>query len=398
MFERSLVHELVKRLREERAFIQIVMGPRQTGKSTAVTQALSSINSAQHFIAVDKQRNPGWNLIQEGWSSARELAQDHSEALLVFDEIQDIDDWSRIVKALWDEDTRLGVNIKVVLSGSSSLLLQEGLAESLMGRYEVIHSPHWSYSECREAFGYSLEDFIQFGGYPGASRLVNDYLRWTRYMATSIVEPTITKDILAMTRIKKPALLRQLFEVGSRYSGQEISYTKLLGQLHDAGNTVTLAHYLDLLSRAGMLCGLQKYSGSVQRSQKSSPRLLIYDTSLYTYSMGYDRNEMREFLNSHSPERGHLIESAVGAYLLARSKSEMFNLYWWRERQNEVDFVIEKGERLTAIEVKSGRIKNLNGHYEFLRRYPDAMSLIVGTPEASLEAFLLGEVPLFKTL
>lgn len=398
MFERSLVANLKTRLQEDNLLIQIVMGPRQTGKTTAIAQTLEKLDIPKHYVAVDKERTPDWSFIENEWIYARGLIRGNIPAALVLDEIQVVRDWPQIVKALWDEEVRNQSGLKVILSGSSTLLLQEGLSESLMGRFEVIHSPHWSYAECKQAFGYSLEDFILLGGYPGSSRFQSDYKRWVRYMSSSIVEPTITKDILAMNTIKKPALLRQLFEVGSKYSAQEISYTKLLGQLQDAGNTVTLAHYLDLLDRAGMLCGLKKYSDSAQRTEKSSPRFLVHDTSLRTYSLGFDRDEMCDFLNSQSSERGHLVESTVGAYLLARSKEDLFSLYWWRERSDEVDFVIKKGERLTAIEVKSGRIKNLNGHYEFLRRYPNAMSIVVGTPEVPLEKFLLGEIPLFQVV
>jgi len=226
-----------------------------------------------------------------------------------------------------------------------------------MGRFEILYSPHWNYSECREAFGYSLDDFLFFGGYPGASALIKDEGRWARYMGTSIVEPAISQDILMMEEVRKPALLRALFMLGSGYSAQELSFTKMLGQLQDAGNTVTLSHYLDLLSKANILTGLQNYSGSQIRTRKSSPRFMVYDSSLMTYADGANR---LRFLDSPA-DRGRLVESAVGAYLLARGKEEGFEVYWWRDRGNEVDFIIKKGSRLTAIEVKSGRVKGVGG-------------------------------------
>jgi predicted AAA+ superfamily ATPase len=309
----------------------------------------------------------------------------------VIDEIQKVKDWSSIVKLLWDEDSRLHVNLKVVLTGSSSLLLQKGLAESLTGRFEILHSPHWNYGECREAFGYSLDDFLFFGGYPGAAALVRDENRWARYMGTSIVEPTISQDILMMEEVRKPALLRSLFMLGSGYSAQELSFTKMLGQLQDAGNTVTLAHYLELLDRANILAGLQNYCGNQIRARKSSPRFMVYDTSLMTYVIGTNRRRLLD----NSGDRGRLTESAVGAYLLARGKEEGFEVYWWRDRNHEVDFIVKKGACLTAVEVKSGRVKNIGGSLVFKKMYPEALSLIVGSTDTGLEDFLLGKIPLF---
>jgi predicted AAA+ superfamily ATPase len=395
MFKRKLVRGLVERLTEPRRFIQIVVGPRQTGKTTAVLQALEELNMRSHFVSADDPNLVGAEWLRNEWEQARALTKtaEHSGggAVLVVDEIQKIVKWSSIVKLLWDEDNRLCVPLKVVLTGSSSLLLQKGLAESLMGRFEMLYSPHWNYAECREAFGYSLDDFLFFGGYPGASSLIKDESRWARYMGTSIVEPTISQDILMMEEVRKPALLRSLFMLGSGYSAQELSFTKMLGQLQDAGNTVTLAHYLDLLGKANMLTGLQNYSGNQIRTRKSSPRFMVYDTSLMTYADGANR---RRLLDSPA-DRGRLVESAVGAYLLARGVEEGFEVYWWRERGDEVDFVIKKGNRLTAIEVKSGRVKNVGGSLVFKKLYPEALSLIVGSANLDLEDFLLGSKSIF---
>ena len=390
MFKRKLVAQLTERLTEPRKFIQIVAGPRQTGKTTAVTQTLEELKIPTHFVSADDPSLNSAEWLRNEWEQARVLAK-AGDALLVVDEIQKIKGWSPIVKLLWDEDNRFHAQLKVVLTGSSSLLLQKGLAESLMGRFEILYSQHWSYAECKEAFGYSLDDFLFFGGYPGASTLISDEARWARYMGTSIVEPTISQDILMMEEVRKPALLKALFMLGSGYSAQELSFTRILGQLQDAGNTVTLAHYLDLLSKANMLTGLQSYSGNQIRTRKSSPRFMVYDTSLMTYADGANRRRLLE----NPTDRGRLVESAVGAYLFARGKEEGFEVYWWRERGNEVDFVIKKGSRLSAIEVKSGRVKGVGGSLVFKQLYPEALSLIVGSVNYGLEDFLLGNKPLF---
>ncbi|MDR0493881.1 MAG: ATP-binding protein [Nitrososphaerota archaeon] len=390
MFKRKIVTQLVDRLNEPRRFIQILVGPRQTGKTTAVLQALKEINKPTHFVSADDPTLVSTEWLRNEWEQARALAKT-GETILVIDEIQKISKWSSIVKLLWDQDNRLFTPLKVVLTGSSSLLLQKGLFESLMGRFEVLYSAHWNYSECKEAFGYSLEDFLFFGGYPGVAVLIKDEERWARYMGASIVEPTISLDIVMMDEVRKPALLRSLFMLGSIYSAQELSFTKILGQLQDVGNTVTLAHYLDLLSRANVLAGLQNYSGSKIRVRKSSPKFMVYDTSLMTYTDGTSRRRLLD----NATDRGRLVESAVGAYLLARGQEEGFEVYWWRERNNEVDFVIKKGSQLTAIEVKSGRVKGVGGSLVFKQHYPNALSLIVGSVNCSLEDFLLGKKPLF---
>ena len=390
MFRRILVSQLAERLKEPKKFIQIVVGPRQTGKTTAVVQALELLSVQRHFVSADDPNLVSIEWLRNEWEQARALTKT-GDAILIIDEIQKISKWSSIVKLLWDEDSRLCVPLKVVLTGSSSLLLQKGLTESLMGRFEILYSPHWNYAECKEAFGYRLDDFLFFGGYPGAASLIKDENRWARYMGTSIIEPTISQDILMMEEVRKPALLRALFVLGSGYSAQELSYTKLLGQLQDAGNTVTLAHYLELLTRANMLTGLQNYSGNQLRARKSSPRFMVYDTSLMTYADGSNRRRLLE----NPVERGRLVESAVGAYLLARGKEEGFEVNWWRDRNNEVDFVLKNGSSLTAIEVKSGRVKNTGGSLQFKKLYPEALSLIIGSVNLSLEDFLLGNKPLF---
>ena len=391
MYARNIVAQIVERLNESRRFIQIVSGPRQTGKTTAVTQALERVKLPQHFISADDPGSTSGEWLKNEWELAR-LHTKENEAVLIIDEVQKVKNWSAIVKLLWDEDSRLRIPLKVVLTGSSTLLMQKGLSESLMGRFEVLHCPHWSYSECKDAFDYSLDEFLLFGGYPGAAPLIKDEARWARYIGTSIVEPTISHDILLMEEVRKPALLRSLFMLGSAYSAQELSYTKILGQLSDAGNTVTLAHYLDLLSKACMLTGLQNYSGNKIRMRKSSPRFMVFDTSLMTYVEGADRQN----LLNNTVRKGHLVESAVGANLLARGKTEDFEVFWWRERDKEVDFIIQKGSKLTAIEVKSGRVRNTGGGLDFKHLYPDALSLVVGSANLSLENFLTGKQQLFK--
>lgn len=388
MFERDIVKKLVKRLQEPRSMMQIVVGPRQTGKTTAIKQAVKSIDIPTRVVSADSARPSGPDWVELQWAQARHLAE-RGEAILVIDEIQKIRDWSEAVKALWDEDSWNDTPLKVVLSGSSSLLLQSGLTESLAGRYEILRSTHWSLAEMSEAFGYSLNDYLHFGGFPGAAGLVGDPDRWRTYMRDSIIEATISKDVLQMEDIRKPALMRALYELGSQYSAQELSYRKILGQLDDKGNTETIRHYLDLLDGAGIMSGLQKYDDKDIKVRSSSPRLMVHDPSLMTASW---RNSTD--LLDDPAARGHLVETAVGASLLARGIKEGFDTYWWRDGDREVDFVIRLGDKLTAIEVKSGRVKR-SGIIDFCKRYPRARPLVVGDANVSIEDFLLNRVALF---
>ena len=393
MHKRKLVEQLMNRMEEPRKFMQVISGPRQTGKTTAVLQSLESIPIPHHFISADDPEyiSPQW--IHNEWDRARGLQrQSGKEIILAIDEVQKVPNWTSIVKLLWDEDTRKKNPVKVILLGSSSLLIQKGLSESMAGRFEILFCSHWNYQECKTAFEYNLDDFLFFGGYPGAAVLKDDIVRWARYIGTSIVDPVISRDIIQSEEIRKPALMRSLFTLGAVYSAQELSYTKMLGQLHDAGNTVTLAHYLELLEKENILCGLQKYSTNKARTKQSSPRFMVYDTSLLIWAAGSTRKKFLE-LPDH---KGRLVESAIGAYLLARGREEGFSVYWWRERDKEVDFVIEQGETsLTAIEVKSGIVKPNKGLMEFKKLYPHALCLTVGSQDCSVEDFLLGKVPLF---
>ena len=396
MYQRSQVSLIAERMLEaNNPLIQVVVGPRQTGKSTMLSQAVKSTGLPFHFVSADDPLSPTAEWLRIEWQQARNLTRNNTRpAVLIVDEIQKVQQWSNTVKSLWDADQREESTLKVCLSGSSSLLLHHGLEDSLMGRFELIRSPHWSLAECHDAFGYSLDDYLYFGGYPGAARFASEPKRWASYIRDAVVEPTISQDVLALEDVRKPALMRALFRLGAAYSSQELSYTKIVGQLQDAGNTVTVAHYLDLLGKAGMLCALEKYDDKELTRRRSSPRLMAFDTSLTTALSAKDRTGLLE----DPSQRGHIVETAVGARLLARSGAEGFEVYWWREGNKEVDFVIQKGAELTAIEVKSGHESSQSGMAAFLADHPGAKRIVVGGAAAgacTVEEFLLDKVNLF---
>ncbi len=386
MFQRPHIQLVKSRIEEPRKFIQVILGPRQVGKTTMISQLLSELSVFNLFESADaiSATNSAW-LVQV-WESARLRlkASGATEYLLVIDEIQKIDNWSEIVKQQWDKDTRENINIKVILLGSSRLLIQKGLTESLAGRFETLYLGHWSYPEMQEAFGWSIEQYVYFGGYPGSASLINDEERWKNYIKDSLIETSISKDILMLTRVDKPALLKRLFELGSLYSGQILSYTKIIGQLQDAGNTVTLANYLKILSDCGLLGGLDKYAGDIIRKRGSSPKFQVYNNALIT-SQSNDTYE-KAIIN---PELwGRLVESSVGAHLINYSISERYNLYYWREGNNEVDFILEKGDKIIGLEVKSGMKADNAGMNVFAEKFHPEKILLVGTGGIPYDEFL----------
>lgn len=388
-FQRPQIAVLTARLVEPRRFIQVVAGPRQVGKSTLVQQATQGLSLPVRYASADEPTLRDTQWLAQQWEAARLSMQNQEDAVLVLDEIQKIPTWSETVKRLWDEDTRSGQMLKVVLLGSAPLLIAQGLTESLAGRFEVIPLSHWSYAEMQAAFGWSLDDYVFYGGYPGAAPLIGEPERWSRYILDSLIETSISRDVLLLTRVDKPALLRRLFELACRYSGQILSYTKMLGQLQDAGNTTTLAHYLELLSGAGMVRGLPKYAGDMARSRGSSPKLQVLNTALMTAVSGYTLAEAKA-----DPEYwGRLVESAVGAHLANAAMRGECALHYWRERNREVDFVVKTGRTLTAIEVKSGRAPQAHaGTAAFVQAFKPQRTLLVGGDGIALESFLLQPV------
>lgn len=387
MYKRAQLGELVKRMGEPRGMIQVIAGSRQVGKSTMVKQMLQEVPLASMLVSADgvDKENTAW--IGEVWETARARMRvgRYAEYLLVIDEVHKIDNWSEEVKKQWDADTFNDVNLKVVILGSSRLLLKDGLTESLAGRYELIRMPHWSYREMRDAFGMDVEHYIFFGGYPGGARLVGNEVRWRRYVKDGIIAPAIERDILMTKTVYKPGLMKQLFELGCTYSGEEISLTKLLGQLQDAGNVTTLAGYLATLDESQLLCGLQKYAHDNARKYNSVPKLFVYNTSLLSALSGWKFQQVY----TAPKEWGRWVESAVGMHILNQAEEWDYKVYYWREGNKEVDFVIESNRQCVAIEVKSGRRTTNAGLPEFIKRFGPRHSFVVGSGGVPVEEFLL---------
>ena len=370
--------------------MHVLAGPRQVGKSTLVRQVVQELTipySVEVADAVDPKDSDWIRRIWEGARTTMTL-RGEQERLLVIDEIQKIDNWSEVVKREWDEDTRRHIQLKVVLLGSSRLLLKKGLTESLAGRFELIRLGHWSYHEMHEAFGMTLDQYIYFGGYPGAAPLVEDEKRWRKYIKDSLVAPSIEKDVLMTSTIYKPALMKQLFELGCSYSAEMLSLTKLMGQLQDAGNVTTLAAYLGLLDQCTLLKGLQKYAHDDARKRSSIPKYQVYNNALLTAYKG------RSFLTDRTDTKlwGHWVESAIGAHLIGSAEELDYQIFYWRESSLEVDFILVNKGEVTAIEVKSDR-RGMNSRLPaFAKTFHPHRSFVVGTGGVSIEDFLSSDL------
>ncbi len=375
------------RVAEPRHFIQVILGPRQVGKTTVVRQLLKNLNEMPfHFAAADGVPSSNFNWIDQQWQIIRQKlrTENATDALLVIDEIQKIDNWAEIVKSNWDADTFAQLNIKVILLGSARLLLQQGLTESLSGRFETIYMNHWSLKEMKDAFGYSAEEYVWFGGYPGAAIFSEDEERWKSYVIDSLAETTISKDILMLSRVDKPALLKRLFELGSAYSGQILSITKIMGQMQDAGNTTTLSHYVELLDSAGMLSGLPKYTPDLARQRASIPKWQVQNMA---YQSAYSNLNFNEILTNPA-QWGRHVESTIGTHLIRGVKKDKIELYYWREKNDEMDFVMVKNNKVIGLEVKSGNIIKADRTKAFVNQiHPDKVYLI-GTGGMPWEEFL----------
>lgn len=375
IFKRDITLTIRQRLLEKPKSIQVILGPRQVGKTTAIQQLLAEWEASQHYAAADLPAPPESSWIIEQWGIARDLFEKKSRAILVLDEVQKVHRWSEVVKKLWDEDRAVGRDLHVVILGSSSLAIQKGLTESLAGRFELIRFPHWQFAECESCFGWNLDQYLFFGGYPGAAPYLPDENRWAGYVKDSLIESAISKDILLLHPVEKPALLRKLFMLACEYGGQILSYNKMLGQLTDAGNTVTLAAYKRLLEAAFLIAGLEKFSGSQIKTKSSSPKWLPLNNALMTSLRGLSFERARQDTQGW----GRLVECAVGSHLFAGAADKGVELFYWREGNYEVDYILRKGRDIAAVEVKSGLRKiHASGLETFARRYPCRKILVGG--------------------
>jgi len=382
VFERPSVSEIEAKLTTAPPLLQVVVGPRQVGKSTAAEQVVNRLGWPVHSASADSAlpHPPEW--IETQWQLAR-MKGGKANVLLVLDEIQKVRGWSDVVKRLWDEERTKKGPVRPILLGSSALLLHHGLTESLTGRFFLHRFTHWTYPECRDAFGWNLDQWIYFGGYPGAAPLISDESSWKRYVSDSLIETVLSRDVLQLQTVNKPALLRHLFALAATIPSQILSYTKMLGQLQDAGNTTTLAHYLKLLETAFLASGLELFSKGKVRKRGSSPKLILWNNALI------NATSLRSFSDARTDGTwwGRLVENAVGAHLLNELQGPQWSVTYWRDGDDEVDFVVSHGQAVWAIEVKSGRGGKQGGLAAFRKSFPKSKVWLIGQGGVTLDDF-----------
>lgn len=384
-YRRPHFQEVKSRLNEPRSKIQVIVGPRQVGKSTLISQVLEEYNQPFESHSADDIIGASATWLAGLWEAQRMkmAARGEQSRLLVIDEVQKIQNWSETVKAEWDRDTREHRQLMVVLLGSSRMLIERGLTESLAGRFELIRLPHWTFTEMRDCFGWTLPQYIYYGGYPGAAAYIGNERRWRNYVKDALIEPSIAKDVLMDTKIQKPQLLRQLFELGSSYSGELLSLTKVAAQLQDAGNVTTLAGYLQLLDECGLLCGLQKYAADTARKYNSVPKFQVYNSALRNV---YADESLAQAMESPTLW-GRQVESAIGARLVSQAAASDYKVFYWRDKNDEVDFILTRRRKVVAIEVKTGRRTTNEGLPKFSALFHPCRALVVGSGGLTIDEF-----------
>ncbi|KQC07910.1 MAG: hypothetical protein APR62_05695 [Smithella sp. SDB] len=386
-FTRQLFYSLKDVLSKPTTVIHVLIGPRQVGKTTIARQIQESVNFPVIYASADSPVPLDAAWIETQWNLAQvENKTLNKPTLLILDEVQKVKGWSETLKTLWDSRSR-SQEIRVLILGSSSLLMQEGLTESLAGRFYLHRCNHWNYTECKTAFGWNLEKWLFYGGYPGAASFVENENSWKRYITDSLIETVVARDVLQMSKITKPVLLRHLFALAAALPAQCVSYTKMLGQLHDAGNTTTLAHYLKLLESAFLVSGLELFSRNKIRKRGSSPKLVLWNNALVNALSTKAFNQAI----ADTIWWGRLVENAVGAALCNNLNSIEYSITYWRQGNYEVDYIVTRGPETWAIEVKSGLSKKVNGLTRFLSLYSDAKPLIIGRQGIPLEEFFSTE-------
>jgi len=369
-----MCRSLLEALSRPSPVVRVLTGPRQVGKTTMALEIQRSIGIPALYASADSPLPPDVGWIESQWRRA--LAEGTAAGfpvLLILDEVQKVRGWSEEIKRLWDLRDRKR-EIRVLLLGSSALLMQTGLSESLAGRFFLHRCLHWGFPEVRDAFGWDLDRWLYFGGYPGAAFFAGQEGDWRRYVVDSLIETVLARDVLQLNRVAKPALLRHLFSLAATYPAQCVSYTKMLGQLQDAGNTTTLAHYLRLLTSAFLASGLDGFSAGHERKRASSPKLVLWNNALVSAMSS------KTYADALADPVwwGRLVENAVGAHLLNSLPPLEYSVTTWRERNEEVDYVVVRGRQVWGLEVKSGRGGKAPGLARFQARFPRAHSLRVG--------------------
>ncbi|MBI2376975.1 MAG: ATP-binding protein [Deltaproteobacteria bacterium] len=353
--------------------IQLLAGPRQVGKTTLLLELVERFSELAVYAAADEPGSALPGFWERLLARAEQTCADQGRAILLLDEAHLLADWAPRLKGAWDRFRRIKAKVHVVASGSSSLHLARGSRESLAGRFELLTLTHWSARSMADVFGLKGEEaaeaVVRAGSYPGAFHLLDDPARWSAYVRDAILEPAIGRDILALTSVRRPALLRQIFAVAASSPAQILSLQKIQGQLQDSGALETIACYLQLLEDAFLVAALPKFSAQPRRQRAAPPKLVTLNNALLAAvsSTGPVRDDPARF--------GAWVENAC----LAHAWNAGQRVSYWREEPLEVDGVVEGSWGKWAIEVKTADLRpsELRGLLELTLRYPKYKPLVV---------------------
>jgi len=383
------VEQTLQRRLEEKPPIrlQLLVGPRQVGKTTLLLALEERYKSRAIYVSADTPEAglPSW---ADGvWRRALDRTG-HDAAILLIDEIQYLPQWSHWLKARFDEVTRKKIPLHVVVTGSSSLKIGAGAKETMAGRFERLTLTHWGAADLTKFLGVSgdiaPERIVSHGGYPGAVTYWNDPARWRTYLRDSVIEPAIGRDILQLEVVRKPALLRQLFALAVAHPAEILSLEKIAGSLAEKGALETLAHYMELLSDAFLVAGLQRYAGDEIRRRRSPPKLVVLNNALLAGS----RASSPPGTQSNPSEWGRWLENACIAFAINAGQEA----FYWREEPWEVDAVIRGSWGRWLLEVKSGDygIADLRGLAQAVAKFPDFQPIVICDPQKEPAAIAAG--------
>jgi len=386
MITRSVFYPLVQRLHSPRCRIQVLFGPRESGKTTLAQQAIQAFAGRATYVSSDGPTAIDAFDLEQKWELARLECRRSGRWLLILDEVQRTAGWSAVARRLRDGDAGEGLDLRVLMIGSSMPLLDAGLKSDLQGLYDMTPTGHWSYAEIQERFGWTLDQYIYFGGYPRTAEMLANEEGWRAFLLEQVIETALARDVLLSAQVAKPSLLRSFFRLACTHSAEVLSFQKMTTQLPGAGNTTTLSGYLELLQGAGLVRGLQKFDDGEERKRGSIPKLQVFNSGLATALSGWTYESAR----GDGDRWGRLVESAIGAHLAnAAVTGEIDDLCYWRERNRDVAFVIRAGNRIVALDVKAGQRKiSMPGIEVFARAFRPYRRLEVGAEGIPVEEFL----------
>ncbi len=357
--------------------IQLVTGPRQVGKTTLLLDLAAERADRALYAAADAPEATLPGYWERFWADAEARAASGPLAVLL-DEVHLLPSWAAALKGQWDRFGRRRIPIHIIATGSSALRVTHGSRESLAGRFERLAFAHWSAGALAATFRMADADAarqaVLFGTYPGASPLTGDEARWRAYVRDAIIDPAIGRDVLALGQVRRPALLRQVFAVAAGSPAAIVSLQKIQGQLAERGALETVSHYLGLLQEAYLVAALEKFATRATRRRAAPPKLVTLNNALISaVHPDGPPDEGRE------PARfGAWVENAC----LASAVNHGQRVTYWREEPLEVDAVIDGSWGRLAVEIKTSRFesRDLAGLFEFCRRYPAYLPVVVTRP------------------